>query len=287
MNPSRAMLKADAKAAIHESKTSPYLTAFIFVLIVYVLGLLQSNIAGIAVNYDSYINALETGNYSYLYDVIQQRPRGMASIIDMLLSLMSAMIGIGFTIFTLNVSRRLDNSVGNLFDGFGNFFRFVWLNILIALLITMWSLTFIILAALAVYYNHTAIFLLFMLAGAVLALIAAYRYRQAVYILIDNPKMRPIDCIRKSKEMMRGHKAELFMLDLSFLGWVLLTIIPFVSIYVYPYTQTTFAGYYDSLLSVEKGYYQRPSSDLSGPSSGPTGYAADKEDELPPWEYKD
>lgn len=288
MNIDRALLKADAKAAIRESKTSPYLTALIYSLIVYVLGLLQSNITGIAVNFDTFINALETGNYEYLYRLVyEQQPGAMARIIDTLLSLMTAMVGIGFTIFSLNVSRRRTNSVGNLFDGFGNFFRFVWLNILIALLLTLWSLTFILLAALAVYYYHMAIFSFFMLAGLVLAIIAAYRYRQAFYILIDNPTMRPIDCIRKSKEMMKGRKAELFMLDLSFLGWYLLTIIPFVSIYVFPYTRTTYAGYYDMLLSAEKSYYQRPASGPAGPSSGPTGYAADKEDELPPWEYKD
>jgi hypothetical protein len=44
MNIDRAMLKADAKAAIRESKTSPYLTALIYSLVVYVLGVLQSNI---------------------------------------------------------------------------------------------------------------------------------------------------------------------------------------------------------------------------------------------------
>ncbi len=195
--------------------------------------------------------------------MLEQQPGVLARIIDMLLSLMSAMLGIGFTIFALNISRRLNNSVGNLFDGFGNFFRFLWLLILMWFFTFLWSLLFII-----------------------PGIIAAYRYRQAIYILIDNPTMRPIDCIRNSKELMKGHKAELFLLDLSFLGWYLLMIIPFVSIYVFPYTRTTFAGYYDTLRSARNGYYQSPTSGPSDPTSGPTGYAADKENELPPWEFK-
>ena len=265
MNINRTVLKADAKAAMRESKTSPYLTAFIYSLILYVLGLLQMNLTSISVNFNAFTQALETGNFEYIYYLMrEQEPGSMARLIDALLSLMTAMMGIGFTIFTLNTSRRLNNSVGNLFDGFGNFFRFLWLLILIWLFTFLWSL-------------------LLLIPG----IIASYRYRLAVFILIDNPTMRPIDCIRKSKELMLGHKAELFVLDLSFLGWILLTLIPFVSIYVYPYTSTTYAGYYDALRQGEHGYYQRPSSGPSGPSGGPTGYAADKEDELPPWEFKD
>jgi len=261
----RAMLKADAKVAIRESKTSPYLTAFIYALIVYVLGLLQSNITGVTINYDALTHALETENYYYLYSLIrEQQPGALAQLIGALLSLMSAMLGIGFTIFSLNVSRRQNNSVGNLFDSFGNFFRFLWLMILMWFFVTLWSLLLVI-----------------------PGIIASYRYRQAVFILIDNPTMRPIDCIRKSKELMKGRKAELFVLDLSFLGWYILAIIPFVIIFVYPYTRTTHAGYYDALLSIERGYYQRPSSGPSGPSSGPTGYAAEKKDDLPPWEFKE
>ena len=47
--------------------------------------------------------------------------------------------------------------------------------------------------------------------------------------------------------MMNGRKGELFVLDLSFLGWNLLTVIPFVSIFVIPYTNFTYVNYYLAL----------------------------------------
>jgi uncharacterized membrane protein len=45
------------------------------------------------------------------------------------------------------------------------------------------------------------------------------------FILAENPKISAIDAIKQSKEMMYGHKMELFLLTLSFLGWILLGII--------------------------------------------------------------
>ncbi len=80
-------------------------------------------------------------------------------------------------------------------------------------------------------------------------IVASYKYRMAIYIQIDNPEYSASECIRISKEMMMGHKAELFVLELSFIGWALLTIIPFVSLYVLPYIETTTANFYNVLLS--------------------------------------
>ena len=74
------------------------------------------------------------------------------------------------------------------------------------------------------------------------------RYRLALYILIDHPEKTVIQCIRESKEMMRGHKAELFRLDLSMIGWLLLDMfVPFAAVWTAPYTNTVWAMYYEAL----------------------------------------
>lgn len=96
--------------------------------------------------------------------------------------------------------------------------------------------------------------LLFVIPG----IVASYRYRQALYLLLDHPEMGIMECISESKRMMRGHKAELFILDLSFLGWSLLTIIPFVSVYVLPYMQSTYAIYYMHLRELDGGFSRGP-----------------------------
>ena len=52
--------------------------------------------------------------------------------------------------------------------------------------------------------------------------------------------------LQQSKDMMEGHKMELFMLTLSFIGWILLTIVTcgLAGFYVAPYMGQTFANYY-------------------------------------------
>lgn len=53
-------------------------------------------------------------------------------------------------------------------------------------------------------------------------IIMTYAYAMAVYVANDHPELSAVDAIKKSKELMRGHKWDLFVLDLSFIGWILL-----------------------------------------------------------------
>ncbi len=57
--------------------------------------------------------------------------------------------------------------------------------------------------------------------------IKMYSYKLVEFILAENPDIKPIDAIKLSKKMMKGHKWEAFKLDLSFLGWELIALITF------------------------------------------------------------
>ena len=57
-------------------------------------------------------------------------------------------------------------------------------------------------------------------------IIAAYRYAMADYILYRHPEMGVMEVLRESKERMRGRKGRLFCLQISFIGWMLLTMVP-------------------------------------------------------------
>lgn len=78
--------------------------------------------------------------------------------------------------------------------------------------------------------------------------ICYYKYYFAKAIMTDNPEISPTDALRLSKKMTKGHKGELFALDLSFIGWFLLEIITLglISIYTTPYYFTTKALYYEN-----------------------------------------
>ena len=55
--------------------------------------------------------------------------------------------------------------------------------------------------------------------------IKSYSYAMTPYILKDNPEMKNNAAIEESMRMMDGHKLELFLLDLSFIGWAILSIL--------------------------------------------------------------
>lgn len=86
--------------------------------------------------------------------------------------------------------------------------------------------------------------LLFIVPG----IICGYKYYFAYTIISDNPQLGPKEAIKLSKRITEGHKGELFALDLSFLGWIALTIVTagIMSIYTMPYINTTKAIYYEN-----------------------------------------
>lgn len=70
----------------------------------------------------------------------------------------------------------------------------------------------------------------------------------AQQILSDNPNLKPSEAILLSRKMVKGNRGELFVLDLSFMGWFLLCAVTcgIVSIYVLPYYMTVKALYYEN-----------------------------------------
>lgn len=222
----RAALKAEARACMRFSKASPYVTALIYALISYVLSqlslrlLFPSEYFYISVDY---YRGVEVYVSPYLFERIFYEP--FAYLINFLIDMASLMLSAGMVIFALNAAKRAGTSIGNLFDGFAQFLRIFLLSLIEGVFVFLWGLLFII-----------------------PGIVAAYRYRLAIYLLLDHPEMRVMDCIRESKRLMSGRKGELFVLDLSFFGWMLLSSIPYlgiaVSVYVTPYMEITRAGFY-------------------------------------------
>ncbi|AWK51726.1 hypothetical protein DIC82_12190 [Clostridium beijerinckii] len=77
-------------------------------------------------------------------------------------------------------------------------------------------------------------------------IIKYYAYRMVPYILADNPNIGVLKAISLSNEMTRGHKFDMFVLDLSFIGWYLLgTIALGIGVFfVMPYENATNAELY-------------------------------------------
>lgn len=227
----RAEMKANARLSMRGRRPSVYLVALTYYVILYVLQVLTvrlqfpgMSLAGIA----EYGMDVFSGNVTTVYTI--PRISAFGSLLNLAISLMALVIGLGFTNYCLRVSRGQEASFGDMFDVFGIFFKVIWLNIVTGVFVCLWSLLLVI-----------------------PGIVAAYRYSMATFILLDDPELPALECIRRSKEMTMGHKAEIFVLDLSFIGWHILTAIPFVSLFVLPYVQTTFANYYNALSGYRPG----------------------------------
>ncbi|MCR5577479.1 MAG: DUF975 family protein [Oscillospiraceae bacterium] len=233
MSLDRRGIKQRAREIIASSKPRVLTVGMVFLLLSIVVELLGQRVLSVNVSESeamNYMNYVSEGNYEYALKYLDgMTPPTSAYLIHILLSLTMSVVRAGFLIFLLNTVRGNAPAFGNLLDAFGFFPKVIVLNILKAMLVFLWSL------------------LLFFP-----GVIAHYRYSQAIYLLIDDPTKSPVQCLRESRLLMNGHKAELFELDLSFIGWYLLAAFPTfgyaVQFWSTPYIATTKTLYYDRLV---------------------------------------
>ncbi|WP_138754502.1 DUF975 family protein [Paenibacillus sinopodophylli] len=88
-------------------------------------------------------------------------------------------------------------------------------------------------------------------------IVKSYAYSMVPFILADNPNIGYRRAVDLSKQMTRGHKFRIFVLDLSFLGWILLGMLVFFVgvLFVLPYVNATKAELYLKLrqLALKEG----------------------------------
>ena len=232
----RTAAKLQAKQLIRESQPSMLTAALLYTLLTALIGWLSLRLTGVDTNtMNEMLQLASEGNSEAVMAMMTKAtPSAGASLIDMLLRLAMAVVGVGFSLFVMNSVRRSQPAIGNLLDGFGMFPRVLFLIILQIVLIFLWSLLLVI-----------------------PGIIAAYRYSFAVYVMIDHPEMSAMDCLRESKRLTTGYKRQLFLLDLSFIFWFLLTMIPVVGyiaqVYVTPYMESARVLYYEQIRALQDG----------------------------------
>ena len=87
---------------------------------------------------------------------------------------------------------------------------------------------------------------LFSLALFIPGVIASLSLFLTPYLLKDYPELTIVETLRLSRKMMKGHKMQLFLLQLSFIGWILLNVLTLGlgSLWLTPYMMTTLAAFY-------------------------------------------
>lgn len=134
-------------------------------------------------------------------------------------------ISYGLARITTNLARGAEKvDMGDLLKGFTDGFLNVFLlGFMTGLFTFLWSL-------------------LFFIPG----IVKSYSYAMAPYIMQDDPSKSWKECIDESREMMDGHKAQLFWLDFSFIGWYIVGILccGIGTWFVDPYWRQSRANFY-------------------------------------------
>lgn len=138
------------------------------------------------------------------------------------LGLYSVVVGFGHNLWSLWTVRRLDPGLGSLIQGFSVAGRVILMEILIGIKSFLWCIPltfgFLCLVLMMPAAYAPAFLLLYLTVWAIML-----RYALAPYLLADRPDDGAGAAVRRSVELMRGWTWELLKLELSFMGWVLLS----------------------------------------------------------------
>ena len=145
--------------------------------------------------------------------------------------LLGGPLSVGMMNFHKKAAHKENEEVTDMFSGFNNFENSVVGYLLTCLFIFLWSLLFII-----------------------PGIIMSFAYAMVPYLLNKDHNLKGSDALKLSKQMMKGHKWQLFVLGLSFIGWILLDALTFGILgilYVAPYQAQSFYNFYEE---VDKEY---------------------------------
>jgi len=154
------------------------------------------------------------------------RGRSTYNFGDLIKLIIGGPMSLGMVSYFLNLIRDKEARIEDTFSGFRNFASAFLVQLLSEIFILLWALLLII-----------------------PGIIAALSYSMAYYILQDNPELSAMDVIRESKKLMDGEKARLFVLGLSFLGWIIVGVITcgIGFLWITPYMNATTAAFYEDL----------------------------------------
>ena len=151
---------------------------------------------------------------------------GLGGILAIAQLILGGVIRLGYAVSLLKQHDGEETDIKDLFSQFHRFGDGFCLFLLEGVFIFLWMLLFII-----------------------PGFVAAYSYAMAPFIMAENENMTASEAISASKEMMAGHKAEVFFLDLSFIGWGILNVLTMGigSVALNPYKNAAYAAFYRSL----------------------------------------
>lgn len=257
----RIQAKREAKAAVARSRYQACLVAAIYLLATGVLselaGLVVTNPMAAAEQY--LMTWAESGgstlNIQELIATAVYSAGPVGFFISVLLALYQMVMRAGFVLYIMRLVRGENCRGRDLLEGFPLAPQIIAQQLLIFLFSLLWSAlatAVLSLAGVLLFLTGsqlliTLFYILFLIAVVVFSIWVQYRYVLSLYFLLDHPNQGVLSAIRSSVGAMKGWKVELLVLDLSMLGWSLLSLVTMgiAGVWVLPYTQSVMVNFYD------------------------------------------
>ncbi len=163
---------------------------------------------------------------SFVIELLFDKGTIIYSCLSLVASFFTMTLSVGFYAYVLKMVRGEDYGREDIFFYVGKILPIVTISLLVAVLCFLWCILLII-----------------------PGIIAAISYSMVYLIYVDNPELLPMEYLQQSKEMMHGFKWDYVVFCLSFLGWILLSIITLGIglIWTIPYVTIAETIYYDEL----------------------------------------
>lgn len=132
----------------------------------------------------------------------------------------------GFFVMVLLIVREGKVQIDKLFSGFEFYLKLLLITIVIGIKIILWLCLFVI-----------------------PGIVAAFNYSQTYFIFFDDPSKGVFECINESKRLMQGNKGNLFILCLSYFGWLFLAALA-TNVILIPLPILPFGDYFTQIYSM-------------------------------------
>lgn len=206
-----------------------------------------------------YYRAILDNDFNGMMDAM-----GDNAYVSLIQFLISIFFSVPLSLGVVNSFRVLLESKGSNNDLIANFFKLsfsrhylhiVLVSFVSGLLIGLMIVPVCVILLIVILLFHNAVAtVVFSIATLVYTIWIGLMYSQIKFIIIDNPKLDIIDTMRRSRHLMDGSKWRYILLELSFLGWIILGILTLCIGYLWltPYINTTEAAFYCDLRDAEK-----------------------------------
>ena len=148
------------------------------------------------------------------------------AVVGLVQFIVGGFVSLGLMQYNLDLIDGKEVTFGQIFSKSSLLGKALWLRLRTAIFTMLWSLLFII-----------------------PGIIKAYSYSMSGFIMAENPEMSAKEAMTVSIDMMKGNKWRLFCMEISFIGWGLLSVLTLGIgfLWLSPYMNAAYAAFYDDV----------------------------------------